>query len=590
MPDTQTRLLADQLAYYDTQLRSSLAALFVLSLFMVYLFWEDSGLTPALTWLAVNTFVIALRLYLSARFKRHSATADLARCHRLFLAGVVMTALTWCAGAFLFFVEGVIIKQVILAFFYAGVTSGAITTLSVRKEFAISYLVILLAPLVLLFWMESDPTAHTIVWILGLYGLFLVATSLKYHRMIIDNMLMKYENQNLVDELRASKEKAEEASRTKSEFLSNMSHELRTPMNAILGFVGQLAKKESDPGRQKYFDIVIKSGNTLLNIINDILDLSKIESGKMTIDKTSYPVAALFQESAALFAQQSDEKQITFHRNLSDTLPQQALTDPVRLKQVLYNLLSNAFKFTPENGSVTLDATFDPAKQMLHVAVTDTGIGISEEHQQKVFNAFEQADSSMTRKYGGTGLGLAICSKIITMMGGTLGLESELGKGSRFHFTIPLNATEERKTETKPEVLSADQMEVSERGNILVVEDNKTNQILMSVILDEYDLAYEIANDGLEAVALFKANRYDIVLMDENMPNLNGIEATRKIREFEAEASRPATPIIAVTANAMVEDRERFLSAGMDDYISKPYTEEEVISTLKKHCKRSSCT
>ncbi|MEJ2501127.1 MAG: ATP-binding protein, partial [Campylobacterales bacterium] len=382
-------------------------------------------------------------------------------------------------------------------------------------------------------------------------------------------------------ELLEATRSAEEANRSKSAFLANMSHEIRTPMHAILGFVEQLAKGEKDPDRQKQFAVINSAGQTLLNIINDILDLSKIESGKMDIESHPYPLRELCTEAAELFAPQIQDKHIDYNLEIEPGLPDCIRTDALRLKQIVFNLLSNAIKFTPEYGSITLNTGCD--QQRLRISVTDTGVGIAPDKLEKIFDAFDQEDVSTTRKFGGTGLGLTIASRLVKMMGGELRVESRLGKGSRFYFDIPVHVCDEKtaETDTGDAATAADHPLLN--VHLLVAEDNPTNQMLMRIILEEAGVTYDMANDGVEAISMYKTNRYDAVVMDENMPNMNGIEAAKHIRIIEADNHLPHIPIIAVTANALPEDRQRFLDAGMDDYISKPYSEKDIIDTLHRH-------
>ncbi|MFT5660097.1 MAG: signal transduction histidine kinase/sensor domain CHASE-containing protein/ActR [Sulfurimonas sp.] len=379
-----------------------------------------------------------------------------------------------------------------------------------------------------------------------------------------------------------SQEIAENANQSKSSFLANMSHEIRTPMNAILGFVDQLSKQETTTRRKKQFDIIRSSGHTLLNIINDILDLSKIESGKIDIEKHPHKIRTLINETTLLFHQSLEDKQIKFECNIASQLPQYIETDNVRVKQILFNLLGNAIKFTPNNGTVSLDIKYDSSSSSMYACVSDTGIGIAKENQKKIFNAFNQEDNSTTRRFGGTGLGLSICSKLVSLMDGKLEVESTLGGGSKFYFTIPCKEHKEEITMTDETGKTVDNVSTTISGHLLVVEDNKTNQILLSIILDDAGITFDIANDGREALKMYQKNKYDAILMDENMPNMDGIEATRHIRSMEREKHVPRTPIVAVTANALSEDKQIFLDSGMDEYLSKPYTEKDIVSILKK--------
>ena len=302
-------------------------------------------------------------------------------------------------------------------------------------------------------------------------------------------------------------------------------------------------------------------------------------------------IYALLEDTYNIFSQLLENKNIVLQKRIDAKLPQCIIGDEVRLKQVLFNLLGNTIKFTPENGYIILDTQINKANDTILISIIDTGIGIADDKLEKIFDAFGQEDTSTTRKYGGTGLGLTISSKLIKLMGGELKVESELGEGSRFYFTIATEICEEDVCDDTPkqfieeddiETEAPEAQEKTFNAHVLIVEDNKTNQMLMSMILDDLGVTYDIANDGVEAVEKYNTKSYDLILMDENMPNMNGIEATKQIREQE-QVTDSCSTIIAVTANALAQDRERFLNAGMDDYIAKPYTEEDIINVLQKY-------
>ena len=382
-------------------------------------------------------------------------------------------------------------------------------------------------------------------------------------------------------ELLQQKENAQASSRAKSEFLANMSHEVRTPLNAIMGFIELLQENETDKTKQKYLNIINSSSKSLLDIINDILDFSKIESGNLSIDKIDFNPVAEFKLTKKLFKARFDEKSIRFHTSHGD-FPLSLNGDILRIKQVINNLLSNAIKFTPKNKNIYLDIEHNDGK--LYVNVKDEGIGISNQYQENIFEAFTQEDSSTTRKYGGTGLGLTISYKLVEAMGGELKLKSKLEHGSEFYFTIPLKKgkqiIEKSKTDLSTEL----------KAHILVVEDNKANQMFMKVVLKKMGLTFDIVNDGVEAYKAFELltnikknkSKYDIILMDENMPNMGGVESTKKILNIEKDLGLKHTPIIALTANALKGDRERLICAGMDEYITKPVNKVELYNILGK--------
>ncbi|RLA80325.1 MAG: hypothetical protein DRG78_11200 [Epsilonproteobacteria bacterium] len=369
------------------------------------------------------------------------------------------------------------------------------------------------------------------------------------------------EIKEIQNKLNIDKDKAESSNKSKDGFLANMSHEIRTPLNAIIGFIELLQEDEKDKIKQNYLNIISSSSKSLLEIINDILDFSKIESGKLCIDKTDFFPLEEFKLTNQLFKTRLDEKNIKLYSNYNQ-LPLSLNGDILRIKQVLNNLLGNAIKFTPNDKNIFINMNYK--ENHLFVNVRDEGIGISEEYQNKIFDAFTQEDGTTTRKYGGTGLGLSISYSLIKIMGGEIKLKSKLGKGSEFDFSLPLKVGKKTTKEIDTQILK----QLS--GHILLVEDNKANQMFMKVILKKLNLTFDIASDGLEALEQFKLNNYDLIIMDENMPNMNGIEATKRILEIEKENNQQHTPIVALTANAIKGDKERFLNAGMDEYLTKP--------------------
>ncbi len=372
--------------------------------------------------------------------------------------------------------------------------------------------------------------------------------------------------------------RAKQASKSKSEFLANMSHEIRTPLNAILGFIDLLKEKETDSEKIQYIKTIQSSSVALLGIINDILDFSKIESGNLEIDKIDFNVHDEFQTLVELFKSKASEKSISLVLNMDPHMPSALHSDPLRIKQVMANLISNALKFTPRNGKVVLNIRYDNQHQKLLVSISDNGIGIPEEKQKHIFKPFSQAESSTTRKYGGTGLGLTISSRLVSMLGGTLKLKSKEGEGSTFSFEVDAKVGE-YKSELREKAVDLSEAKGSK---ILLVEDNKANQMFMSLILKKFGFEYEIANDGLEAIKAFENHHYDLILMDENMPNLNGIEATKTILKLEKERGLTHTPIVALTANALKGDREKFIEAGMDEYLTKPVSKEKLAKVFEQ--------
>jgi len=395
-----------------------------------------------------------------------------------------------------------------------------------------------------------------------------------YLSQLLETIFDKYES-SLIKE----KEKAQNAAKVKSEFLANMSHEIRTPLNAMFGFIKILQEKELDDEAYKYLNIIEKSGENLLTIINDILDFSKLESGKFQIEKISFNPKEEIEVIHELFGTKASEKNILLKIE-EKGLKYNLISDPTRIKQIIANLLSNAIKFTPEGKTIILKVEYDENREKLFVGVEDNGIGIPKHKQDTIFQAFSQADTSTTRKYGGTGLGLTISYKLVKLLGGELKVDSIVGSGSIFYFIIPAKKGE--LITDKPEQIHKSITKEEYNYYVLLVEDNKANQMFMKIILKKLGIRFDIANDGIEAIEMFEKNRYDLILMDENMPNMNGIEATKKIRQIEREQNLDETIIVALTANALEGDKDRFILAGMNYYLSKPLDIEKLKEIFEK--------
>jgi two-component system, sensor histidine kinase len=374
---------------------------------------------------------------------------------------------------------------------------------------------------------------------------------------------------------RAARQQAEAADKAKSELLAVVSHELRTPMGAVISMSELLLGGPLDGTQRRYAETLNQSARSLLTVLNDLLDFSKLEAGRVELDLAPFDLHALIESTGRELRARAEDKGLNSGVHVGMSCPRGVKGDAARLRQVLANLIDNAIKFTAD-GAVHLhvNAGETDGKLILRFDVTDTGIGLSEEQKDRLFQPYVQADRAVTSRYGGTGLGLSIARRLIELMKGDIGCESLPGQGSLFWFTIPT---------TRAAAPAANETRVAGglSGHVLVVEDNAVNRMLIGAYLEEFGLTHDMVGNGAEALAGLEAHDYDIVLMDIMMPGVDGIEATRRIRKLEG--SRAEVPIVALTAHAMKGDREDYLAAGMDGYVSKPIRGRELYAALKPY-------
>lgn len=394
----------------------------------------------------------------------------------------------------------------------------------------------------------------------------------------------------LKEEAEQAKASAELANQTKSQFLAHVSHEIRTPLNGLIGFLGLMGKTRMDDIQQDYLKICQTSSQTLLAIINDILDLSKIEAGKLSIECLAFDLGYLIEQCILFYTPSAQGKGLRLILEIDRDMPANLMGDSSRIRQILANLLGNAIKFTDSGAITVIVRHLDKGSGFgqVEICVADTGIGMTGEQMGQLFLPFSQGDASITRRYGGTGLGLAISRRLVELMNGAITVESAPGKGSRFTISLPL-----KEAGGEAALPSSRPPDGPDRGNsmiqeekllaqlhILVVDDNEINRKLNTILLNQWGIVVDEAADGVAAVAACGRQHYDLILMDVHMPVMDGIEATRRIRILQGGGK--FTPVVALTANALSGDRERYLAAGMDDYLEKPLTDEALRKTIEK--------
>jgi signal transduction histidine kinase/CheY-like chemotaxis protein len=560
---------------------AGMLATFIVSAVVTVVLWSVIAHSRLLLWEGIMLAVTLGRVLLVWWYRRRQPPEEaLPLWGQRFLLGAGLAGISWGLSAVLCFPSGALEYEFFLTFVLCGMAVGATTTFASEMRTFLAFFLPTTIPITLRLFVEGSGIYVTLGSLALLFIGILIMLARHLHLSFVESLRLRFENLDLVEKLTRARDRAEEASRIKSQFLANMSHEIRTPMNGVLGMTELLLDQPLPQQAHHYATQAHVSARALLILINDILDLSKIEAGKVALEHIVFDPHQVVRDMYALFTAEAHKKGLQFLVDIPAAVPHTLYGDPYRLRQVLTNLVANALKFTP-SGTVRLRVqvrdTPAPDACLLSCTVEDTGIGVSEEVQARLFQPFTQGDGSMTRRYGGTGLGLAISKQLVEMMGGDIGVRSTLGQGAAFWFTVPFTTTPQALPghTVIPAGPRAPSATVGTRpARVLLVEDNPINQEITRAMLEFLGYQVEIVDTGTAALAAFGQTSYEIVLMDCQMPDMDGREATQIMRRQEAVGRH--TPIIAVTAHSMVEDRARCLAAGMDDYLSKPFSQEEL--------------
>ena len=546
---------------------------------MASLLWSWVSHPRLLVWVGLIFAISVLRYFQRQRFLSQGGVGTAAWGH-WFTALMAAEGLVWCLlGTWLLPLGHADLVALSLATLI-GVASVGAFVLQPHFSTGLAFIALTLLPAALMQFGQQTRFGFYSGAGMTMYLLLLTLEALKAERRIGELLRLRFTTDRLAAERQQALELAERQSSVKGQFLATMSHEMRTPLHGILGIARILRQEDHHPAQGQRLALMERAGEHLLMLINDVLDFSKLEAGRVQLVPSVFDLAALVDDVAALATTTAAEQGLRLHIDMKLERPCWVRGDAARLRQVLHNLLGNAVKFT-RAGQVGMRVRRGGSSERVAFEVTDTGIGIAPEDMARIFDAFQQLDGSFGRRYGGTGLGLTISRELARAMGGDLTCESRPGQGSCFTLALDLPAAEAPRQAAMAKVVAMPRFS----GRVLLAEDNPVNALVAEAALKRLGLDVEVVTDGESALASFRAHRPDVVLMDCQMPLMDGFEAARLMRELERIDGRPRTAVVALTANALEGDRQRSLACGMDDHLAKPFREEQLAEVLGRHLK-----